>query len=198
MHRALSVPDPARGSVTRRALKPKPAGPRSRPSQIPRGACRHRDVLGAGNVVARRRRQSRRSKQRKAAKPLTRAQKLDESAESCRKRYAHAKRKRTACEAHGPKALRPQTQNAKHRNAKRTEVAGKTGGRAGRGTATMMLASKRPTLVAGRCARERRAGSACARDRHRPALAQAPWWQINSETCRPISHRAAKASCCRG
>ncbi len=66
---------------------------------IPGGVPATMTISGPGNVVA----QAPPAKQGVAAKktssrrPLTRAQKLTRALKSCRKRYAHAKRKRTAC-----------------------------------------------------------------------------------------------------
>ncbi len=47
------------------------------------------------------------------AKPLTRAQKLAKALGSCKKRFAHSKRKRKACEAHARKLYGPQHKKGK-------------------------------------------------------------------------------------
>ena len=98
MHRALALPDPARDRIQRPARKRKPAGRRNRRSRSPAGLG-HRDHLRAGQQSS------------SPAPPAKHGSRSQESlqaaharaeahtgAQSCRKRYAHSKKKRRACE----------------------------------------------------------------------------------------------------
>ena len=66
--------------------------------QIPGGPSRTATFSGASNVVSPAPPAKHGVEAEKAAKPLTRAQRLTQAMRSCRKRYAHSSKKRQACE----------------------------------------------------------------------------------------------------
>jgi len=67
--------------------------------QIPAGPAGTETSSGPGNIIAAKKAPAKQQVEaRKAEKPLTRAQKLVRALAGCRRRYAHSKRRRAACE----------------------------------------------------------------------------------------------------
>jgi DNA-binding beta-propeller fold protein YncE len=97
--------------------------------QIPGGPSGTAAFSGAGNVVAGTPPAKHGVKANKAAKPLTQAQKLKQALRSCRKRYAHSKKRRAACER---KARKRYGERHTKKKAGRKAKAGVSNGRAGR------------------------------------------------------------------
>ena len=102
----------------------------AQPAQhIPGGPAGSATLSGPGNIVSRTPVAKQESQAKKVSEPLTRAQKLSKALRSCRKRHAHAKRERRACEhqarkRYGRHTAKQLKKKAKARNTSRGRARG--------------------------------------------------------------------------
>jgi hypothetical protein len=102
--------------------------------QIAGGASGSETFFGTGNVTSAPPAAKHESKARKTSKQLTRAQKLKRALKSCRKRNAHAKRKRRSCERKARRRYRHRhaTKKSKRKASHRSKARGSGRARTGR------------------------------------------------------------------
>ncbi len=113
--------------------EPAPAGcadtetcrPAERAQQIPSEPSGSAVFSGTGNIVSQSPPAKQQSEGKKASRPLTRTQQLKSALKSCRKRYARAKKKRTACERKARVRYGKRHQAKQSSRAKRTATSQK-------------------------------------------------------------------------